>query len=122
MMRFGVVGAGWRSEFYIRIANALPDMFDFAGIYIRNPETAQKFSKKYDVNICPSLDELLDSNPDFVVSCVNKASMCDEVKQVEFGQNLCVYNSRSGYISPAEKNATHTLAFLDYGNKTALYD
>ena len=215
MIRFGVVGAGWRSEFYIRIAQALPDIFDFAGIYIRNAEPAQKFSQKYKVKICNSLDELLVLKPDFVVSCVNKDSMCDEVKllcekgvavlsetpigvcdeqtdrflqefdpswrvqvaeqfhlqpfnqaiksiidsgiigqvshvnlsfchdyhavslirhflgvenqipqvkNIEFGQNLTVYNSRAGYISPAEKSSTHTLAFLDYGTKTALYD
>ena len=80
MIRFGVVGAGWRSEFYIRIAAALPGLFDFAGIYIRNEQTAQTFRQKYSVNIFSSLDELLDAKPDFVVSCVNKASMCDEAK------------------------------------------
>lgn len=79
MIRFGVVGAGWRSEFYIRIAAALPQLFDFAGIYIRNSETAELFRQKYNVNICTSLEQLLDTKPDFVVSCVNKAGMCDQV-------------------------------------------
>ncbi len=215
MIRYAVVGAGWRSEFYLRIAAALPDLFECTGIFIRNENTAKEFAKKHSAAIYSSLDALLDTNPDFVVSCVSKANICDEiellckkgvavlsetpvgdsekatesflerfdpswrvqvaeqfhlqpqnqaiksvidsgvigkinhlqicfchdyhavsliryflgagnclpkVKSVEFDEGITLYNSRGGYISPTHKNSTHTLAFLDYGGKTALYD
>ena len=80
MIRFGIVGAGWRSEFYIRIAQALPEKFEITGMYIRSVQSAAKFAEKYDVKIMHTLDDLLSSRPDFVVSCVNKGSICDEIE------------------------------------------
>ena len=38
MIKYGIVGAGWRSEFYLRIAELLPKEFSVSGIYIRNSE------------------------------------------------------------------------------------
>ena len=38
MIKFGIIGAGWRSEFYLRIAMLVPEIFSVSGIYIRNPE------------------------------------------------------------------------------------
>jgi predicted dehydrogenase len=34
--RFGVIGSGWRSEFFLRIAAALPDQLQVAGIVARS--------------------------------------------------------------------------------------
>ena len=36
MIRYAVIGAGWRSEFYLRIAALMPEKFEVSGIYIRN--------------------------------------------------------------------------------------
>ena len=44
MIRFGIIGAGWRSEFYVRIANCMPDLFCVTGMYIRNKEKQTYFS------------------------------------------------------------------------------
>lgn len=79
MIRFGIVGGGWRSEFYIRIAEALPEEFCISGIYLRNENTRTEFGQKYDIKIFDSLDEMLSEAPDFVVSCVNKDSILDEI-------------------------------------------
>ena len=49
MIRFGVVGGGWRSEFYIRIATLLPQRFELTGVYIRNPQVAITLSDKYNI-------------------------------------------------------------------------
>ena len=46
MVKFEIIGAGWRSEFYLRIAMLLPEKFSVSGIYIRNPEKREEFSKK----------------------------------------------------------------------------
>ena len=31
-IRYGVIGSGWRAEFYIRIAKAVPDKFDWMSL------------------------------------------------------------------------------------------
>ena len=41
MINFVIIGAGWRSEFYLRIAKALPEVFNVSAIYIRNKESAE---------------------------------------------------------------------------------
>ena len=77
MIKFGIVGAGWRSEFYLRIAALLPEEFSVSGIVIRNPEKREEFAKKYSVPIFEDLEALLETEFDFIVSCVNKASISD---------------------------------------------
>ena len=59
MIRYGIIGAGWRSEFYLRIATLVPETFTVSGIYIRNPQKRAEFSKKYNVNIFDNLEDLL---------------------------------------------------------------
>ena len=80
MIRYGIIGAGWRSEFYLRIAALMPEKFSVSGIYIRNTEKQNEFARKYSAKICTSLDELLNGNYDFIVSCVNKDNISDMVK------------------------------------------
>ena len=79
MIRFGIVGAGWRAEFYIRIALLIPESFKLCGVYVRNAERATLLTEKYQIPVFSSLEELLATTPDFVVSCVNKQSICEEI-------------------------------------------
>ncbi len=39
-IRFAMVGAGWRGEFYARIAKELPDLFELTGTWLHSPEKA----------------------------------------------------------------------------------
>lgn len=87
MIKYGIVGAGWRSEFYLRIAALMPDAFKVSGIYIRNKQKREEFSKKYGVPIFDTLEELLGTDYDFIVSCVNKAGICDTVRKLA-GNNI----------------------------------
>ncbi len=77
MIRDGVVGAGWRAEFYLRIAALVPEKFEVTGIFVRNPDARHKIADTYSVKVCESLDELLDTGCDFVVSCVGSKSILD---------------------------------------------
>lgn len=82
MIKYAIIGAGWRSEFYLRIAKFLPNTFSVSGIYIRNQEKRVDFSKKYDVPIFDNLDDLLKTDFDFIVSCVNRDSICDTAQML----------------------------------------
>lgn len=89
MIKYAIIGAGWRSEFYLRIAAFLPDTFRVSGIYIRNRQKREEFSKKYGVPIFDTLEKLLETDFDFIVSCVNKAGVCDTVREL-CGKNIPV--------------------------------
>ena len=80
MIRFPVIGSGWRSLFYVRIARALPDMFELTALLCRGQEKADRIQKEYGIHTTTSEDEVIVSKPDFVVSAVNKSSMSDVVR------------------------------------------
>lgn len=80
MIRFAVIGSGWRSLFYVRIARALPDMFELTALLCRGLEKADRIQKEYGIHTTTSEDEVIVSKPDFVVSAVNKSSMSDVVR------------------------------------------
>ncbi len=80
MINFAVIGGGWRSEFYIRIANALPHLFNINGIYLRNTQKQKEFKQKYNIPIFDNLDKLLETSPQFVISCVSKENILAEIE------------------------------------------
>lgn len=76
-VRFAVVGSGWRSLFYIRIAKSLPEIFELTALLCRTREKADRFRKEY--GICAVTDdrEVMDSGPDFIVSAVSEHSIAE---------------------------------------------
>lgn len=74
-IRFGIVGAGWRTAFYLRIARAIPERFEVLGVVVRNKERAQAISDTWNIPTFRTSDEMLaQTNPSFVVSSVSWAS------------------------------------------------
>lgn len=74
-IRFAVAGSGWRALFYVRAAKSLPTWFELTGVLCRTPEKASAFGAEHGVHAVATLEELLEAQPEFVVSCVNKAGM-----------------------------------------------
>ena len=72
--RFVIIGAGWRAQYYVRIAKALPDLFELCAMYCRNEEKARRISSEFGVNAVSSEDECAAMKPDFVVTAVSKTS------------------------------------------------
>lgn len=68
MIHFGIVGTGWRSRFFLRVAQTCPDLFECIGIVTRDIDRAREWAKPYEVKFFSSLDELLAQNPLFVVT------------------------------------------------------
>ncbi|SDQ43689.1 Gfo/Idh/MocA family protein [Microbacterium sp. cf332] len=68
---FAIVGSGWRSEFFLRIAAALPERFRVSGLVTRSSDTAAAVERRWGVRGHRDLDDLLAAGtPDFVVVSV----------------------------------------------------
>ncbi|MCS5734088.1 Gfo/Idh/MocA family protein [Herbiconiux daphne] len=70
-IRFGIVGSGWRSEFFLRIAQALPERFEITGLVTRNLETARAVTERWGVPTHADVADLVSArHPEFVVVSV----------------------------------------------------
>ncbi|MDF2960068.1 MAG: oxidoreductase domain protein [Paenibacillus sp.] len=68
---FSIIGGGFRSEFYLRIAGELSGQFRVSGMVIRDEEKGRQFEQKWNLHTYRTLEELLDNEqPDFVVVSV----------------------------------------------------
>lgn len=74
-LRFIVVGSGWRSLFYWRIAQTLPERFELCAMLCRTEEKAEKMHREYGVPVSTSAEQCAALHPDLVVVAVNKASI-----------------------------------------------
>ncbi len=75
--RFVIVGSGWRSSYYARIAKALPDRFELTYMLCRSQEKAEKMAGELGISTTTSISDCIDSKPDFVVVAVTKSSMTE---------------------------------------------
>lgn len=74
-IRFIIVGSGWRSLYYVRIAKALPQHFELCGMLCRTKEKADMIAATHHIYTTTSGDECRQMAPDFVVVAVNKAAI-----------------------------------------------
>jgi len=56
---FGLIGSGWRAEFFLRVAEALPERFRVAGVVVRDAAKGQAWEARWHVPTFRSLDALL---------------------------------------------------------------
>lgn len=80
-IRFAVIGSGWRSFFYLRIAAALPHIFSIAAVKVRSEEKKRSIVADFKVKAVLTDQEVYELRPDFVVVAVNKASLFSVSKE-----------------------------------------
>jgi predicted dehydrogenase len=72
MTKIAIIGAGWRSEFFIRIAQLLPEKFEIVGVVARKEEVRSALAERFGVQTYSSISQLLNQNkPDYAVSAVS---------------------------------------------------
>jgi len=71
-VKYVVVGSGWRSLYYVRIAKALPERFEMCAMLCRTREKSEKMAETYGIYTTTSTEECMEMNPDFVVVVVSK--------------------------------------------------
>ncbi len=74
-MRFGVIGSGWRSEFFLRMAAAAPDRLEVVGVLARRAEAREQLGRTWGVPTVESVEELLALQPEFVAAAVTWEAM-----------------------------------------------
>ena len=74
-IRFVIVGSGWRSLYYVRIAKALPELFSLEALLCRTKEKADRLAAEWGIHTTLSAEECAKLNPDFVVIAVDKNSL-----------------------------------------------
>jgi hypothetical protein len=68
MKEFVLIGAGWRADFYLRIAAALPERFRITGALVRDEAKGKTFERQWHVPTFRNLEALLKAtSPDFAV-------------------------------------------------------
>lgn len=74
---FIIIGSGWRSLYYVRIAKAMPDILRLDAMYCRTQEKADKMAEEFSIHTTTSIEECVGYKSDFAVVAVNKTSICD---------------------------------------------
>jgi predicted dehydrogenase len=68
---FAIVGPGWRTEFFLHVARALPDRFRIDGVVVRDPARGAAFEAQWGVPTFRSTEALLRlTRPRFTVVSV----------------------------------------------------
>ncbi|NDR53198.1 Gfo/Idh/MocA family oxidoreductase [Actinomyces sp. 565] len=81
-VRFGVVGAGWRARFFLRLATMAPGRLECVGVLARRGEARAALAEEFGVATTDSLDGLRARSPELVVPSVSWAAMPDLIREL----------------------------------------
>lgn len=81
MLNYIVIGSGWRSLFYVRIAQAYPEYFHISALLCRTEEKAERIRLRYGIHTTTSIEECESLSPDLIIVAVNKASICQVTQE-----------------------------------------
>lgn len=81
-IRFGIVGSGWRSDFFLRIATQAPERFEVVGLVSRSAETRSDLEAR-GIRAFADIDAMLAATqPEFVVVSVPRAVVPDTIEHL----------------------------------------
>lgn len=107
-VKFAILGGGWRSKFYTRIANAAPDFFQLKGVWIWNAEHAVQYNQEFHVPVMTQFKELLKLGVDFFVLCLPWK------ENVEYSKKLIAMGYPVLMETPAAPDIRGLNEFWDY--------
>jgi predicted dehydrogenase len=68
---FAIIGGGFRTQSFLRVASELSELFDVCGMVVRDQGKGHVIEQKWGVKTFRTLDQLLDAaSPDFIVISV----------------------------------------------------
>jgi len=83
-VQFSIIGgAGFRAQYFLRIARELPERFQISGMVVRDEEKGKAMEAQWGVSTYRTLDQLLaQEKPDFVIVSVGWAACMDYLLQL----------------------------------------
>ncbi|MBY8875534.1 Gfo/Idh/MocA family oxidoreductase [Micromonospora sp. PLK6-60] len=70
-VRYGIVGHGWRADFYLRLARQVPERFQCVGAVTRRPDVGARLEQRWGIPTYRSVEELVAAAaPEVVVTSV----------------------------------------------------
>ncbi|WP_188889583.1 Gfo/Idh/MocA family protein [Paenibacillus radicis (ex Gao et al. 2016)] len=63
LIEFGIVGRGWRADFYLRIAKLLPHRFAVRAMLVRDEERGREIEQEWGVKTYRDMDSFVASGP-----------------------------------------------------------
>lgn len=83
---FAIIGSAWRAEFFLRVAQALPERFEVVGVTSRNPERRAALKQRFGVEVYDDPQALLSrTSPLFVVTSVPRTVSPQVIQQAANG-------------------------------------
>ncbi|MBM7570712.1 Gfo/Idh/MocA family protein [Aquibacillus albus] len=81
---FSIIGgAGFRAQYYFRIAQALPEVFHVSGAVVRDEEKGRLMEEQWNTSVYQTVEALLENEqPDFVVVSVKWEACADYLLQL----------------------------------------
>ncbi|MDR1236945.1 MAG: Gfo/Idh/MocA family oxidoreductase [Propionibacteriaceae bacterium] len=69
-IRFAAIGTGWRTEFFLRVAKAVPEQLQVAVVVGRTASSIQRLAEQYGVATSLDVADLASHAPEFVAASV----------------------------------------------------
>src|SRR3954452_6784356 len=83
MTTFGIVGSGWRAEFFLRLAAMAPDRLRVSGVVTRRPERGAEVTARHGVPAFRTARELISAEaPEFVIASVPWAATPNVIREL----------------------------------------
>lgn len=75
---FGIIGGGFRTGYFLRVAHALPEQFSVCGMVVRDAAKGEALEEKWNLKTYRTLDQFLAcERPDFVVVSIPPSASKD---------------------------------------------
>jgi hypothetical protein len=71
IISFGIVGGGWRAEFYIRIAKALPERFHIHSMLVRDEEKGRAIEQRWGIPTVRTMQQFVAEADNFSFAVVS---------------------------------------------------
>ncbi len=79
-IRFGLIGTGWRADFFLRIAKEMPEQFELTHMLSRSEEKAAAYAKEWGIATTTKMEEVLAAKPDFVILSISHFAFEEYIK------------------------------------------